>query len=104
MDQEAFEMGIAIGLAGAVMTVIAPEGSEGFQPLVDIGDQAVLGVVDPDAGGNVHGGNQNHAFADSALFEHRFYLRSNIEVLSMFRSLKRQILSVESHTAMIHPD
>ena len=60
-------MGIAIGLTGTMMPVILAKRSQFFQPLVDILDQSVFSIIDIDARGDMHGGNENHPLADPAL-------------------------------------
>ncbi len=42
-------MRIAVGLPGAVMAVVLTKGREFFQPLVDVGNQSVFRVVDPNS-------------------------------------------------------
>jgi len=45
VDQQAFEVGIAIGFSGAVMAVVFAIRRQLFEPFVDVGQQAILGVV-----------------------------------------------------------
>src|SRR5437016_6325112 len=61
MNDQRFEVSVSIVFAGLVMLVILPEGSERFQPLVDVFDQAAFIVVDVDSGSDVHGRNEDHA-------------------------------------------
>src|SRR3989440_5542993 len=61
MNDQRFEVSVSIVFAGLVMLVILPEGSDRFQPLVDVFDQAAFIVVDVDSGSDVHGGYQDHA-------------------------------------------
>src|SRR6266446_8766977 len=61
MNDQRFEMSVSVVFSGLVMLVILPEGSERFQPLVDVFDQCALVVVDVDSGSDVHGGDQDHA-------------------------------------------
>src|SRR5258708_16566956 len=61
MNDQRFEVSVSIVFAGLMMLVILPEGSERFQPLVDVFDEAAFIVVDVDSGSDVHGGDQDHA-------------------------------------------
>ena len=72
--KQAFQVRVAVGLAGAVVSIVAPERSELFEPLIDVRNQSVFGVVDPYSGGNMHGGDQDHALANAALFQDRLHL------------------------------
>ena len=90
-------MRIAIRLPGAMMPVILAERRQLFQPFINIRDQAVLGIVHPDAGGDVHGRNQDHAFLDAAFFERTLDLRGNIDIFAVLLRTKGQILGMEAH-------
>src|ERR1039457_4081999 len=67
VHQQALQVRIAVGFAGAVMAVVLAERRQLFEPLVDIGDQPVFRVVDIHARSDMHGGYQNHALLDTAL-------------------------------------
>jgi len=99
MDEEALEVRIAIGLAGAMVPVVVAEGRQLFEPLVDVGDEPVLGIVDPDPGGDVHGRDEDHALADAALAERGGDLWSDVDVLAVVLGGEGKVLSVESHTS-----
>jgi hypothetical protein len=64
VHEQAFQVRITISLTGLVMAVILAEWRQMFQPFIDVGDQSVFGVVDPDARGYVHSGYQDHTFLD----------------------------------------
>src|SRR6266446_883929 len=51
MNDQRFEVRVSVVFAGLVMLVILPEGSERFQPLVDVFNESALIVVDIDSGG-----------------------------------------------------
>ena len=87
--QEAFEVRIAVRLAGAVVAVVAAERGKFFEPLVDVGEETVLSVIDPNSGGDVHGGDEDHALLHAALAQDLLHLWSDIDVLSMLSSLER---------------
>ena len=97
VHEQAFEVRIAVGLAGAVVPVVFPERGQFFEPLVDIQDQPVLRIVDVDARRNVHGGDEDHAFADAAFGERRIHLRGDVDVFAVLLCTKSQILCVEAH-------
>jgi len=64
--------------------VIVPKRSQFLQPLVDVLNQAVFGIVDVDARGDVHGRDENHALADAALRQSRLDLRRDIDIFPLF--------------------
>ena len=101
MHHQAFQVGIAIGFARAVMTVILAERRQFLQPFVDVGQQPVFGVVHPDAGSNVHGRNQDHSFANPAFLKRGIHFRCDVDVLPVLLGLELQILGVKSHRPMI---
>src|ERR1035437_9433511 len=101
MHQQALQVRIAVGFAGAVMAVVLAERRQFFEPFVDIGDQPVFRVVDIHARSDMHGGYQNHALLDAALAQGAFHLRSHVDVLPVFRRLESEILRIEPHTAII---
>src|SRR6185437_5706835 len=47
VHQQALEMGVAVGFAGAVVLVVGAERRQMLQPRVNIPQQSVFGVVDP---------------------------------------------------------
>lgn len=93
MNEQCFEMGIAIILASLVMFVVFFERSEMVKPLVNVLDQSGFIVVYVNAGGDVHGGDQCHAFFDPTLFDHGFHLGRDVDVLAMFLGVKGQVFS-----------
>ena len=83
VDQETLQVGVAVRLAGAVVPVARVERSHLLQPLVDILYEAVLRIVDIDAGGDVHRGNQHHPFTDIAPVEDVAHPFRNIDVFAL---------------------
>src|ERR1700674_1428076 len=81
------------------MLVVLPEGSERFQPLVDVLDQATLVVIDVNSGSNVHGGDQNQSVSDSRLFEGTLDLRRQVNVRSLRLRVQGQVFGVEFHAS-----
>src|SRR3989304_6655832 len=63
VDEGALEMGVAIILAGAVVLVVAAGGSQCLHPLPKVFPGALLVIVDPDSGGNVHRTNKAQPLA-----------------------------------------
>src|SRR6516225_8780240 len=66
-----FEMRVGVVLAGLVMVIRQPGGRQLFEPRLKVLDEAVLPVVDVDAGCDVHGGNEHHAVLHRALLHDR---------------------------------
>src|SRR6266478_7646946 len=99
MNDQRFEVSVSIVFAGLVMLVILPEGSERFQPLVDVFDQAAFIVVDVDSGSDVHGGDQDHTVFDSRLLESSLDLRGQVNVRSLRLRVQGQVLGVEFHAS-----
>jgi hypothetical protein len=83
VDEQGFQVGIAVVLAGFVMLVVLIEGGELFQPAIDVFDQAWFVIVDVDSGGDVHGGNQDHAFLHAALLYRGLDLWRDVDVGAM---------------------
>jgi len=83
------------------MTVILAIGSEMFEPLVDIGNQAVFGVVDPYSRGNVHRRDQYHPLLDAGFGDSGFNLVRNIQVFAMPGRFKCEIFRIEAHSGII---
>src|SRR5581483_9098960 len=66
-----------------------------------IRDETVFCVIHPDAGGNVHGGNEYESFADPAFLEDFLHVGSYIDIFAVLRGLKSQIFRVRFHSAII---
>ena len=90
-------MRIAVGFTRAMVPVILPEGGEFLEPFIDIRDQAVFRIINPDARRYVHGRDQNHAIADAAFRERAFHLRSDVNVFAVLVGTERQMLSMKRH-------
>src|SRR5258708_35279856 len=60
VNDQRFQVRISVVFSSLVMLVVLPEGSERFQPLADVFDEAALVVVDVDSGSDVHGGDHDH--------------------------------------------
>src|SRR5690349_7266218 len=95
-DEKIFEMSVAVGLAGAMMTIV-PARRESLEPILDVLNEAVFGVVDVNAGGYVHRRNQHHALADAALLQNLFGATRDVDELALFFGVEPEILSVGLH-------
>jgi hypothetical protein len=85
VDQQVLQVGVAVVLAAAVVTVVAPFGEqlaghvvrgrlparrrELVEPLERVGLDPGLVVVHPHAGGDVHRGHQCHPLGDARLVD-----------------------------------
>jgi hypothetical protein len=98
VDDQTLEVRVAVGFAGAVMPVVLAKRGEFLKPLVDVLNQAVFGVVDVYARGDVHGGNEDHSFADSTLCERGLHLRRDVDVFPVFFRAESEVFRVELHT------
>jgi CheY-like chemotaxis protein len=101
MNQQTLQVRIAVGLARAVMAIIVAVGRQLLQPLVDVGEQAVFGIVHPHAGCNMHCRYQNHSFANAAFLQRGVHLAGNVNVLAVLLGLKLRIFRVKSHTTSL---
>src|ERR1700722_16094010 len=101
MHDQALQVRIAIRLPGAMVLVVLAKRRQFLQPFVDVAQQAVFSVVYPDAGRNMHGRNQDHAFSNSALLQRGIHLACDVDVLAMLLGLELQIFGVKSHTPII---
>jgi hypothetical protein len=65
----AFQVRVGVVFAGAVVAVLGCRRvwGEPFQPIVVILQQAILGVIDVNTGGNVHGIDEAKPFLHAAL-------------------------------------
>jgi hypothetical protein len=80
----------------AVMAIVAHGfmRRKGFEPIVVILDEALLIVVNVNAGGNVHGVDKAQAFGSAAFFQSLFHLRRDVDVIAARRRLEFKGLPV----------
>ena len=97
VNDQRLQVRVSVVLAGLVMLVVLAEGSQRFQPLVDVLDQAAFIVVDVDSGSDVHGGHQNHTVFDSGLFQGVLDLRGQVDVGSLGFRVQGEVFGVEFH-------
>ena len=85
----AFEMGVGVVLKAVVpVLVIGFFRSEGFEPFFIVGMEAGLVIVDEDAGGDVHGVDEDEAFFDAAFGQGLFHVRGDVDDLSAFGNVE----------------
>jgi len=88
MDQQTFQVGIAVRFASAMVPVVPVERRNPFQPVVNILNQAVFGIIHVDPRGDVHRRNENHPFRDSTLPNYLLNVIRDVDVLA--RLLRRE--------------
>ena len=91
-------MRISVVFTGPVMLVICIDRSQVLYPLVDVLEQPVFPVVDEDAGGDVHGGNENEALAQAAFLQELLNFFGDTNVLSVFLRFKPEIFGVRTQS------
>jgi hypothetical protein len=72
MEQEVFEVGIAVVLACLVMAIAGVFGCEALRPFHDVTVEAGFLVLDDDRRSEVHGGYQGKTFMDSTFTNDAF--------------------------------
>src|SRR5262245_30468295 len=97
MNEKCLEMRVAVIFSGVMVPIILTEGGEPFKPLVDIFNQAALIVVDVDSGGDMHRGNQNHAFLHPTLSDDVFHLGCDVHVGPVSLGVELQIIGMNFH-------
>src|ERR1035437_6433061 len=102
VNDQRFQVRVSVVFSGLVMLIVLAEGGERFQPLVDVFDQAALVVVDVDPGGNVHGGNEDHAVFDARLFQGALDLRGQVNVGALRFRVQGQVLGMEFHAPYLN--
>lgn len=90
-DDEVPEVRIAVVLTRLVVTIIFFDRSQLLKPLLDVVDEAALGVVNIDAGGDVHGRDQRKALLNAALRDKIFHLIRDVDEVMPFRRLEPEI-------------
>jgi len=83
VQQQTFEVRIAIVFSGFVVAIVLAKRGEFLQPFVDILNQSRFVVVHVDGCGNVHRRYKGQAFLHSAFLHGSFYLGSDVDVVSM---------------------
>ena len=83
VDQQRFEVRVAIVFARFVMLVVFLEWREVLEPLINVFDQSALVIVHIHTGSDVHCRHQDHAFAHAAVADNLLYLRRHVHVRPM---------------------
>src|SRR5579863_8846926 len=80
-----------------MMLVVLAKRSQMLQPLVDVLDQPTFVVVNIHSRGDVHGGNQHHAFLHSTSADNFFHLRREVDIGAMRLGMELQVLGQSLH-------
>jgi len=94
-------MRIAVGFAGAMVFVVLVVRRELFEPRVDVVNQTVFVIVHVDAGGDVHGGDEDDAVLHAGLAQDLLDLRRDVDILAMLLRVEREVFGVRSHVGEI---
>ncbi len=92
-------MGVGIVLAGIVVAVLVDRcvGGETLKPLLKVGVQTVLVVVDEDARGDVHGVDEAETFRDAAVGEGLLDLGGDVDKAPAAGHVEPEFLPVGLH-------
>ena len=71
-----------------------------FQPVLKVGMQSALVVIDEDRSRNMHGIAEHQAFTDAGFKEAFFNLRSNVDIDSSGLSFEPQFFPVTFHCTL----
>jgi prepilin-type N-terminal cleavage/methylation domain-containing protein len=95
----AFQVRVRVVLAGAVVLVLRNRlvRREFFQPHIIIVQQAILGVVDINAGGDVHGVDEAKALLHAALADQLLNRAGDVEVIAPMRRFKPEMFGQAFH-------
>lgn len=101
MNEQALEVRVAIRFSGLVMPVVVAERRELFQPFIDIGQQPILGIVDPDSRGDMHSRHENHTFLNAALPQRTLHLAGDVNELAMLAGVESEVFGKRPHEAIL---
>ena len=95
----AFHVGIGVVFAGPVVAVLGGGGMGGefFQPVIVILDQSILGIIDEDTGGDVHGVDEAEPLLDATALEQRGNGLGDVQVIPAVGSLEPKVFSEAFH-------
>ena len=95
----ALEVSVGVVFAGAVVLVLTGGGMgrELFEPCVVVFDEAGLGVVDVDAGCDVHGVDEAKAVLHAGVFYEMFDLRCDVDVIAAIGGVEPEFLAQVFH-------
>jgi hypothetical protein len=74
VQQQIFEMGIAVVFACTVMVIVRVFGGDLLYPLHDVLPKARFVVIDNHGGSDMHSGNKREPFLDTALVDNALHL------------------------------
>ena len=95
----AFQVGVGVVFAGAIVAILRGRLTrrELLQPDIVIVQEAVLGIIDVNAGGNVHRINEAKAFLHAALADQFLNGRRDVLVAAPARNLEPKMFSQGFH-------
>ena len=96
-DEQVLQVRIAVGLPGAVMAVLGAKRRELFEPLLDVRNQPVFGVVDVNPRRDVHRRGQRQAFLDLGLGQRLFELLGDIDKLPLLFGVEPEVFGMGFH-------
>jgi hypothetical protein len=115
VDEQVLQMRVAVVLATAVVAVVAGVGQqrsrrlvrrllparrrELVEPFERVGLDPGLVVVDPDPGGDVHGGDEHHPLLDAGLVHGPLDVLGDAHELPALRCLEGHVRGVRAHRA-----
>ena|SRR6266850_5189431 len=90
----AFEVSVGVIFSGPVVFVLRGwfMRRQLFQPDIVVKEQSIFGVVDVDAGSNMHGVDEAKAFFDAAFAQQVFDGVSDVQVTATMRDLEPKML------------
>ena len=99
----AFHVGVGVVLAGAVVAVLGGwrVRREFFQPDIVVVEQTVLGVVDEDRGGDVHGVDEAKAFRDAAFADEFGDGAGDVDEAAAIRDFKPKMFGQRFHGVVV---
>src|SRR5262245_46637825 len=90
-------MRVSVILTRQVVAVIGTRRRKPLQPLVDVFDQALFGVVDVNGGRDVHRGDQRQPFFYRALGDRAGDIIGDVNVFAALLGVEGQILRKSFH-------
>src|SRR5207253_585383 len=91
------QMRVSVIFAGLVMPVRQTRWRQFLEPRLEVLDESAFPIVDVDAGGNVHRGDERHAVLDTAsLDDGRDLVRNSDELLPLLR-IEPEVIGEHGH-------
>ena len=102
VQQQRFQVRVAVVFSSAVMLVVRPRRGKLFQPLADVFNEPALMVVDVNSRSDVHGRDKAQAVSDSAARDNLLHFVGDVHHLAPLARFKNQIFSVTFHEMLLH--